>query len=175
MARYPVDSIHLASGYGYRLVRGAQQGHWGYDLSGDEGTSVKAPEPMTVTRVWLDDKTPPFVGYGPGGVEALGRSGVYHLLAHLDPSTIPVEVGESVWEGESVGQMSSLRHVHWEVRQQEIDSPSTREGNTIVPLAWMTAVNAGWTAAQGTPLKIARGPSGLLWLALILLIARSKR
>lgn len=173
MARYPVDSISLASGYGYRLKAGAQQGHWGYDLAGPAGTKVKAPEPMTITRVWTDDKTPPFVGYGPGGVEGLGASGVYHLLAHLEPSSIPVDVGEEVWEGEVLGEMSQLAHVHWEVRMREVDDPSTREANTLVPLAWITATIAGkrWTAAD-----IARpGSSGWIVLLLLWLLAGSKR
>ena len=172
MARYPVDSISLASGYGPRIVKGAAQNHYGYDLAGATGTPVVAPESMVITRVWSDDKTPPFVGYGPGGVEGLGDSGVYHLLAHLDPGTISVEVGEPVDEGANVGNMSALRHVHWEVRLREIDSPSTREANTLVPNWWVGAVASGWTASQGGG-KVAKGGDGWLWLVALILIARS--
>lgn len=178
LPRYPVDSISLASGYGVRVVRGASQGHWGYDLAGKAGDAVKAPEVMTVTRRWTDDTTPPFVGYGPGGIEALGDSGVYHLLAHLDPSTIAVDVGEPVMEGEIVGRMPSHvgaagPHVHWEVRKREVDSPSTRAGNTLVPASWVTFANNGWHASDSGPQPQGAGSSnGILWLALVLLAWR---
>jgi murein DD-endopeptidase MepM/ murein hydrolase activator NlpD len=178
MPRYPVDSISLASGYGFRPVRGASQGHWGFDLAGRQGDSVVAPEAMTITRVWGDDSTPPFAGYGPGGVEGLGRSGVYHLLAHLDPITIPVEVGEDVQEGERVGSMPSHvgaagPHTHWEVRRREIDDPATRQGNTYVPSWWLDAARAGWTVADGGGKVLNPGSGGWLWLLGLLIFARS--
>lgn len=170
MSRYPVDSITIASGYGVRIVRGAAQGHWGYDLAGAEGTEVKAPEAMTVTQVWHDDVTPPFVGYGPGGVEGLGASGVYHLLAHLEPSTIGVSVGDQIEEGHSLGRMPSHvgaagPHTHWEVRKREIDSPATRENNTIVPNWWVQAARNGWTTASPQQPPVFRS-SAWLWLLL---------
>jgi murein DD-endopeptidase MepM/ murein hydrolase activator NlpD len=159
-------------------MRGASQGHWGFDLAGKQGDSVLAPEAMTITRVWFDDATPPFVGYGPGGVEGLGRSGVYHLLAHLEPASIPVEVGELVAEGERVGSMpahvgAAGPHVHWEVRREEIDSPVTREANTLLPSWWVTAAANGWTIADGGG-KVLNPTSGnWVWLVVAFLVLRS--
>lgn len=147
MARYPVDSINLASGYGMRISQGRARGHWGYDLAGSEGDSVRAPEPMVITRVWRGSGTStraaaPFDGYGPGGVEGYGDSGVYHLLAHMRADSVSAQVGDAVDEGDELGQMpaqvgASGPHVHWEVRKVEIDSPDTRQANTIEPKEWL--------------------------------------
>lgn len=172
MARAPVDGApNLASGYGQRSLSGRLQEHYGWDLAGSAGDAVRAPEAGTVVAVWVDDATPPWVGYGPGGVELLGASGVWHVLAHVDPSSLMVDVGEMVAEGELLGRMPSHvgaagPHVHWEVRTgRAVDSPDTRAGNTMVPGAWLAQVRAGAPPRGGSP----RGGWG--WLLLLLIIA----
>lgn len=116
--------------------------HWGLDLAGARGTEVISPERAIVSAVWGDDATPPFVGYGPGGALLRGESGWFHLLGHLDPSDLP-ELGATLAEGGHVGVMSELEHTHWEVRRDPIDSPSTRQANTVDPAAWVTETRWG--------------------------------
>lgn len=123
--------------------------HWGLDLGSKSGKAtepVVAPERMKIANVWTNDTTPPFTGYGPAGVLAQGDSGVYHLLAHLDPtawsSASQPKRGEVFESGEYLGLMnpkvgSSPAHVHWEVRIKPIDSPDTRPGNTVDPIRWL--------------------------------------
>ena len=157
MARYPVDSPKIISGYGVRpttkggILDPAIEGHWGLDLYGQAGTPVRAPEDMTVTAIWVDDATPPWVGYGPGGIEASGASGVFHLLGHLDPDHLEVSVGDQVHEGEQVGVTSVKAHVHWEVRHVAVDNPDTREGDTEDPQAWLQRVDPGGVVLKVSP------------------------
>src|SRR5260221_9645037 len=173
MSRYPVDHVDVASGYGYRQDPGGgllPQGHGGLDLVDQAGAPVRAPEPMTVTAVWTDDKTPPYVGYGPGGIEGQGSSGLFHLLGHMDPAHLEVSVGDRVQEGEQVGAVSALGHVHWEVRRVAVDNPDTRAGDTLDPVEWLK------TGAQNV-LEVhppQRKPwPWWTWLALVWIVARS--
>lgn len=162
MARYPVDNLILpAVGNGFGEFR-PQQGpsgtwHWGLDLAQPVGAPVLAPERMKIVRVWRDNATPPFVGYGPAGVLALGlgtpgSENHYHLLAHLDPKgwddnglresgvldqVLTPTVGEAFEEGQQVGTISSAGHTHWEIRRDPIDSPATRGRNTFDPQVWV--------------------------------------
>jgi murein DD-endopeptidase MepM/ murein hydrolase activator NlpD len=163
--------VDVASGYGSRVVAGKTQEHYGFDLAGHEGDHVIAPEAGTVVAVWTDDVTPPWVGYGPGGVELLGKSGAYHVLAHVTPLAV---VGHSIAEGDTLGTMvahvgAAGPHVHWEVRKEPVDSPQTRAGNTMPPDQWL--VQALATGKASFPTKTA----GWVWLVLLVLLARSKR
>lgn len=145
----------IAAGNGYGDFRAKQVDtstgrpgvwHWGLDLANAIGADVDAPEDMTITHVWTDNETAPFVGYGPGGVLGRGASGLYHLLAHMDPT---VAVGNVVQAGDVVGHTGELAgitpHCHWEVRVKPIDSPATRKGNTLDPRSWL----AGATSRSG--------------------------
>jgi hypothetical protein len=154
--------------------------HWGLDLptaslrpSGN-ATPVVAPERLKVVHVWTNNTTPPFVGYGPAGVLGLGDSGVYHLLAHLDPtawSSGAVPKRAEVYEpGEYIGLVDPKQaHVHWEVRIEPIDSPDTRAGNTIDPIRWV----------RGESRVLRDDPpssgGGVIWLLGLLLLAGGKR
>lgn len=162
MARYPIDGV-VGTPFGvFRRKDG--KWHWGVDIAAAPGGAVVAPEDLEVVRVWTADVVP-FVGYGPGGVLARGLEtpgGPYHLIAHLDAGDVPT-VGEIIDEGSPVGVVSSLAHVHWEIRREPLDSPSTRSSNTYDPVAWV--------AGRGLVEK-SRG-AGILWLALALyLISR---
>jgi murein DD-endopeptidase MepM/ murein hydrolase activator NlpD len=176
MARYPVDSPDVASGYGYRQdPRGGllPQGHYALDLRGAAGTAVRAPEAATVTAVWTDD-TPPWKGYGPGGVELSGESGVYHVLAHMDPAHLEVSVGDHVMEGEQVGVMSTMNHVHWEVRHVAVDNPDTRAGDTEDPRAWLAREDPAHMPPVSVPAQSRGKLPWWAWVGLLWLLSKGK-
>lgn len=163
MRSYPVDSVNVASGYGWRTVNGARQGHWGLDLAGAAGDAVRAPEAGEVVAVWTGSGVSapaPWDGYGPGGVELQGDSGAYHVLAHLE---VPrVAIGDRVSEGDVVGVMparvgASGPHTHWEVRRVAVDGPSTRQADTIDPRTWVKGGNVADYVPTGNPLVDAAG------------------
>lgn len=145
------------AGYGVFRPRQGPHGtwHWGLDIPFDPVThgAVAAPEHMVITHVWTDDRTPPFVGYGPAGVVGQGASGVFHLLGHLDIEGFAVTVGQTFEAGELVAMDSKLvGHVHWEVRTKAVDEgPATRAAFTINPVLWMGAQSVMLSKAPGLP------------------------
>lgn len=79
--------------------------------------------------------TPPFSGYGPGIVLLKGRSGFYHLLAHLELGSIKVMPGMPLAEGAPIGRFDAAHaHCHYEVRRKPT-GPS--DVNTVDPVAWL--------------------------------------
>jgi len=63
-------------------------------------------------------------------------SGVFHLLGHLNLSTIGVAAGDQVNEGEQLAEFDrAIGHTHFEVRKN-ITGPS--DTNTINPELWMS-------------------------------------
>lgn len=197
MARYPVKDVHIASGF----LPKNRPNHFGLDLADAPHTAVGAPEDMSVVRVWgkgtdgdRADNTradAPFDGYGPAGILAKGKSGVFHLLAHLDPQgwdvdadskdahgvlatldnptgeIAPPTVGETFLEGQQVGRMpshvgASGSHTHWEVRIEPIDNPTTRALNTYDPTQWVE--HGGDTSQIARVLTISASPDkGIPW------------
>jgi murein DD-endopeptidase MepM/ murein hydrolase activator NlpD len=94
---------------------------------------VFAPEDGTVITVSGD--APPFAGYGPGIVLLKGRSGFYHLLAHLELGSVKVMPGMNIAEGAPIGRFDAAHaHCHYEVRRNPT-GPS--ELNTVDPIAWL--------------------------------------
>jgi len=171
---------HKWNGIGYGSFR-PKQGphgtwHWGVDLPNPPTNDVVAPEKATIVELWRNNTSPNFAGYGPGGVLLRGQSGLFHLLGHLDPGASSWSKGLTFQPGERVGQTAptgsagvgaATPHVHWEVRIEPIDSPSTREGNTLDPLDWARGV--------GTPLTNPPGRRGGGWVWLLLLLAIGSR
>lgn len=157
--------------------------HWGVDLRRDPDDDVVSPERAVVEAVWNDNATAPFVGYGPGGVLLRGSSGIYHLLGHLDPgawsaSSRPTK-GQVFEKGQFIGHTAptgspgvfqAAPHVHWEVRVKPIDSPATRQNNTLDPLKWLGGVRASRTLREVS----SGGGGGLLLLLLLLAISRRR-
>ena len=152
-ARY-LAAGNLPGGNGYNVQRANGVMHWALDIANPVGAAVVAPEDATVTHRWDDDVTPPFAGYGPGGVLVRGASGLFHLLAHMTPA---VAIGQDVRIGDVVGHTAALAvasHCHWEVRVKPIDSPVRgssypyRGDNTVNPIAWLggasSASTSGW-------------------------------
>jgi len=191
MARLPVDppvrvTPHGAFGFERKTKADGACGrlnrypcvHLGVDLAAAKGTAVYAPEACKVVLASYDDVTPPMRGYGPGALLLLGKSGMMHVLGHLDPEwwralrpTIPDSVFDGILgrprmptedreyaEGEQVGVIAK-DHVHWEVKAK---------GKRYDPIAW----------AQGRLLVEAKpaSRSGLLLLLLLAALAgRRKR
>lgn len=112
--------------------------HPGVDLVGRRGTPVRAPEDGVIVRT-ANGASAPFTGYGPWLVILQGRSGVYHLLAHLDPATAALGTpGLAVKAGAILGTTSSANHVHWEVRAAPTPPPGgSNATNNSDPLAWL--------------------------------------
>lgn len=148
MPRWPIDIVRVTphGKYGYLRKKGEGRGcgrfgkdypcrHLGIDLAGVDGTPVYAPEDSSIDSMGTG-AFPPFTGYGPGAIIMRGKkTGVYHLLAHLNPASMPSPmVPGSTWdfmttplwkstdqrrqvkEGELIGYTSDANHVHWEVR-----------------------------------------------------------
>lgn len=134
---------------------------------------VFAPENGTVIDV-ANGASAPFVGFGPGVIVIRGDSGFFHLLAHLNFSTINVRQGQRVGEGQLLATFDPrIGHTHWEVRQQRLGS---KPPNTIDPNIWLRGQLA---IAAATPAKsesgvgklfvgllVVGGLVGLGWLAL---------
>jgi murein DD-endopeptidase MepM/ murein hydrolase activator NlpD len=145
VARWPTSAFTIAGTRGYGAVRrSAADGgcgigsypctHYGMDLvPKDKDSRVYAPEGGTVVDIAYD--TAPYAGYGPSSVNMLGDSGVYHLLAHLDPSTLTVTPGMRVMEGMHLARFDAAHaHTHYEVRKAKTGPNAT---NTVNPELWM--------------------------------------
>lgn len=167
----PPAPIRSAPGGRYGAVRSGGVTHWGLDIAGPVGARVVAPESMTVSHVAVNNATPPLSGYGPGAVLAHGASGQWHVLGHLDPRSWSGPVPGRVYaEGEWVGDMSTARHVHWEVRTVQLPARGAARGLlTLDPVRWL----AGGLAP--IPLVATVGPGALVALVLIYLATREKR
>jgi murein DD-endopeptidase MepM/ murein hydrolase activator NlpD len=128
--------------------------HRGLDMFA-ESPDVFAPEAGIVVRV-SDGKTAPFVGFGPGVVLIQGASGFFHLLSHLDFSTIKVKPGQPVVEGQLLAQFEREHgHTHYEVRRKAT-GPS--ETNNIDPAVWLANEQRKTLVAQQAAQQAA--PSG---------------
>lgn len=119
MAIYPVKDHRVASGF----LPPGRPNHFGLDLIGPDGSvePVGAPERGSIVAVWgvgtdgaradnttVTDKR--FDGYGPAGVLLKGASGVFHLLAHMDPQGWDVDAGPSARQTGPTGAEPTLDH-----------------------------------------------------------------
>lgn len=190
MPRWPVDVPRATAHgkYGYVRRSSAEGGagasgtypsiHNALDLAGPKGTPVYAPEDCSVDSVSTGVMRP-FRGYQPGVIVMRGKvSGDYHLLAHLQPGTIPsptvpgefwdfmttplwksTDQRRQIAEGEQVGLIAK-DHVHWETRRPGWNGARNN------PALWVKRyVSPGldvsqWTAAGGSDDDV------LLWLLL---------
>jgi hypothetical protein len=205
MARWPTEFPHASphGKYGH-LRRNPKEGQCGVkaypcrhnaiDLVASEGTEVYAPEDGTIAAV-SRGVLPPFRKYGPGVILFKGRSGVYHLLAHLHYDSLPEAFKPMEWEdywedgliyakpdratvkeGQLIGRVSSKNHVHWEVREGEHGARS----NPAIWLKKQTGIlPAGAKLADFTydaaPVAGGGGGAGVLLLvAAVLLLGDSK-
>jgi murein DD-endopeptidase MepM/ murein hydrolase activator NlpD len=135
--------------------------HPGVDCGGYQGTVVNAPEDGTV-YLTADGSQPPWRGYGPYLVLMLGKSGYYHLMAHLQPGSVIPAVGDAVTAGEPIATTSSANHTHWEVRKKPTPDYANNEtnfDNNIDP------VNDWLPSQRGLLAQISSGNMNLLIIA----------
>jgi hypothetical protein len=184
---------HKDGGRGYAAFRKWQGPdgtfHWGLDLvqTPSDPDGIVAPERCKVVSVWTNNTTQNFQGYGPAGVLLKGlTTDVYHLLGHLDPaawsdSSRPTvdevfEMGQQIGHTAPTGSDgvgSAASHVHWEVRVKPIDSPSTRQANTLDPVDW-TQGRARTVAGVLTATVRSKGMPWWMWALLGYAISRHK-
>jgi len=142
--RAPVDRVKVTPRGAFNFDRGGGVIHHGVDLGGPQGTPVFAPEEIEVLYAG-DGSAPPLTGYHPGAIIARGASGVFWVLGHLDPAGWiggdPVP-GRRYAEGEQIGTISNLNHVHVEVRDTPTPTKADRAAHVRDPLEWI-ATHAG--------------------------------
>jgi len=155
----PILPLSVARTGGYKAVRAdASDGscgvhgypcqHPGVDAGGAQGTTVRAPEDGQVVLL-ADGTSAPYVGYGPYLALVLGKSGYYHLLAHLQPGTMTVGLGSKVTAGQALAQTSSANHTHWEVRKKPVPNFAANEtnfDNNLDPMDWLSMARGGRVA-----------------------------
>jgi len=114
--------------------------HPGVDVNGPHGTLVRAPEDGVIITA-ADGSAAPWRGYGPWLVVLRSdASGKYHLLAHLDRSSIAMApIGMPVRAGTPIGKISNYNHTHWELRAQ-LTPPAGGSNltNNLDPIAWLS-------------------------------------
>lgn len=143
MGTCPTKTCHITPHGGYAFYRANRDvTHYAWDLGGAGGTPVVSPEAGVVDTI-ASGQSAPWSGYDPGLVVVRGRSGYYHLLAHLNPDTIKVRVGEVVQQGQQVGSVA-YDHVHWEVRKKRLPeyakfarTDQAHRANTVNPRFWL--------------------------------------
>jgi murein DD-endopeptidase MepM/ murein hydrolase activator NlpD len=148
MPRPPVERYAPITGRRAWLAAraGGARLHAGVDLAAVRDTPVVAPTDGRIVAVHRDaDRTPGWRGYGPAVVVVRGDGGEHHVIAHLAPDRYIPPVGTRVTEGARVGSVSSLAHVHWEVRARMMP----RNGEAIVelaadPMAWVAGRVVRW-------------------------------
>jgi hypothetical protein len=163
--------------------------HDAIDLAASEGTEVYAPEDGVIDSV-ATGALPPFRGYGRGVILFRGKSGVYHLLAHLYYDSLPPALKPMEWsdywedgliyakpdrtevkEGQLIGRTDEKNHVHWEVR----DGAFGAKSNPAVWLKKQTGIlPGGGTLADftyaDTPVAGGGGGAGVLLLVAALIL-----
>lgn len=119
--------------------------HPGVDLNAKPGTIAVAPEDGVIVAA-ADGSAAPWRGYGPWLVVIRGnRSGMFHLLAHLDLGARAMgPIGLRVAAGTPVGRVSNYNHVHWELRRL-LTPPAGGSNltNNVDPLAWLSRARSG--------------------------------
>lgn len=137
-------AVRTSSAQGSCGVSGYPCKHPGIDVNGPRGTPVVAPENGVVVAA-SDGVTAPWRGYGPWLAVIRGdSSGMFHLLAHLDPSgKFDAPINRRVRAGERVGVVSSAAHVHWELRKKLTPGAGqTNFDNNVDPLAWLRSAQS---------------------------------
>lgn len=192
--RSPTDAIRVTPHGGFDYQRATRR-HHGVDLAGRAGTVVVAPEDLEILAVLRGGKlaSAPTVrgvglkGYEPAAVLARGRSGYVHVLGHLADGALP-SVGQVVREGATVGTISRVGHVHWEVRRADrapwprarrgadvVDPLALLSGNRTQPSGNRTPSSIPGLAAAARSLVISHVVGELLPLALLLVLLASRR
>lgn len=170
MARCPVAGCRVTphGAFGYYRPDQVEQGvagvrHWAWDLGIETSSVVSAPEAGVVDVARAADVSP-WRGYGPNVVLIKGRSGVWHLLAHVD--AIKVAVGDQVEEGQELARISQHApggpHTHWEVRRERVPRYSdfdrvqdAHHANNIDPAVWLAGASSRSSVALAAAIAAA--------------------
>lgn len=126
-------------------VHGYPCRHPGLDVGGAQGAVVRAPESGVIVMV-SDGSAPPWEGYGPYLAVIKGASGVFHLLAHLQPGSMSLGVGSAVTAGQPIATTSNANHTHWEVRKKVLPNYAANEtnfDNNLDPMQWLASARGG--------------------------------
>ncbi len=134
--------------YGAPRVRrdGSSRTHKGLDLAGKPGSVAVAPISGTVIAAEARD-VPPWRGYAPVVAILSPDRQTLHLVSHLQPA-FAVRVGQRVTEGQPIGKVGRLAHVHWEIRKRGQAVDPERERNGPGWLAIGLAIAAGIALAE---------------------------
>jgi len=139
--QYPIKGklnkdFKITSPFGPRThpITGAQDNHNGTDLvmkSGKTDEPILAPENGKVLTARKSSAAGGGYGYY---VKMEGKSGTVHLMAHLDKGSTTVKTGDTVKEGQVLGNMgtsgaSTGVHLHWETRV---------DGKFVDPIKWIS-------------------------------------
>lgn len=118
------------SGFGVRELEGEQNAHKGLDISGGRYTNIIAAKPGVVTYVedghedgwYISNSNRCMDGGGWGNyISVRLDDGKLVRYAHLQKGTIKVKIGDTVEQGQLIGQMgtsgsSTGVHLHFEIR-----------------------------------------------------------
>ncbi len=182
--------ISTGGGYLYRRTTQGNVLHAGVDIGAKRGTVVVAPASGVVVAVERQNRSP-FKGYDPESVVLRDDDGMYHLLAHLEPSNLadPRDPNKLAKEGsgarfeagQPIGNVGKYNHTHWEVRTKflkgdPMDDAKVR-ANTVDPLAWLKGSAGGYslptvtvTTPAPTSTPASKPTGGDAWIVLILLL-----
>ena len=106
---------------GTYLDKTQQYVHLGVDINTVRHTLVYAPLTATVIDVFHDKDTK--IGWGGRIILQSGKNAPYVIMAHLNPDTITVKVGDFINEGYYIGQIgtypsngNTFEHLHLQLR-----------------------------------------------------------
>jgi hypothetical protein len=157
----PIERYTVTPRGGFHAERDGGVVHLGLDMSTryqERPWNVVAPERCTVRYVDRDASSDasPLLRYGPGSILVEGALGFSHVLAHLDPSSIPEGIvpGAVLECGQFVGRVADgPNHLHWEVRTKLLSAPGAERARyTWHPLRWLAWRRALAGAAAGLAL-----------------------
>ena len=127
--------------------------HKGIYLAAPRGAVVVSPIDGVVVASTATS-APPWTGYAPVVAVWDGRD-TMHVLSHLE--RLDVAKGQRVKEGQVVGTVGRLRHVHWEIRRRGVAVNPANIGPGVAVLAWVgLAIVAGAVAGAAVAGKRSR-------------------
>lgn len=153
------------SGFGIRELEGEQNTHKGLDIAGQRYTNIIAAKSGEVTYVedghedgWYisnDNRCMDGGGYG-NYISVRLDDGKLVRYAHLQKGTIKVKIGDTVEQGQLIGQMgtsgsSTGVHLHFEIRDandtplnpMEFVDPNTPRPNASSIQKWLWEIEGG--------------------------------
>lgn len=135
---------HGAFGAPRRRADGSGRRHNGLDLYGKPGSVAVAPISGTVIAA-EGRQVRPWRGYAPVVAILSPDRDRLHLVSHLQPAMM-VKAGDRVTEGQAIGRVGKLAHVHWEIRHKGQPIDPADQGAQWWKVA--AAIALGWVAGR---------------------------